>query len=517
MQTLLSADEMHRCDGVVATVLGLNGLTLMENAGRGVAQWIQQRFGPLAGTTIAVFCGKGNNGGDGLVAARHLANSGALVNVILLDRPTRGDAATNAAILRKTARLLPEVLSIHNATPSHFADLRPDLIVDAIVGTGFSGPVSKKYASIIDWINRQAVPRIAIDIPSGIHGTTGIGPIAVKADYTLTLAAMKHGLLCNDGRDKCGLIEVLDIGIPGKILSDVKPPVRLVTRIDVRSCLPMRASTVHKYSAGKVYILGGSKGYTGAAVLAAASALRVGAGAVVLGVPESVYSIVAKKLTEVIVEPLPSTSKGSVSAAALDTIIGRMAWADTILIGPGLSQEEETGSLVRTLITRATGRLVLDADALTSMAGESRSILKKTGATCVLTPHTGECSHLIGIAAKEIDAKRIEHARAAAKMLGSIMVLKGAPTVTATPEGDVFVNSTGNPGMATVGSGDVLSGIITGLWAQGMDPVQAGYGGVYLHGSSGDIAAGKFGQRSVVAGDLITFLPDALTAVEGGE
>ena len=516
MQTLVSTEEMQRCDNAAMKSYGIPSLLLMENAGVAVARWIQQKFSPLKGKTVAIFCGKGNNGGDGLVTARHLANVGARVYVLFVDRPTRGNALVNATILRKLAKTLPGYLTIHTGTTSVLSDLHPDIIVDAIFGTGFSGKVTKKYAVIIEWINRQTVPRVAIDIPSGIHGTTGVGATAVKADSTLTLGAMKYGLICNDGRDKSGSIEVLDIGIPERLLSNVKPAVRLIRHGDVKACMPGRASTVHKYSAGKVFILGGSRGYTGAPVLAATSALRVGAGAVVLGVPESIYPIVARKVTEVIVEPLPSTAQGSISQTAFDAIVRRMNWADTALLGPGLSQERETASLVRTLVSRFSGNLLLDADALTSFAGEV-NILRKTRATCVVTPHVGEFSRLTGGEAKEIEVNRIQYARAAAKKLGIVVVLKGAPTVTATPDGSVFVNSSGNPGMATVGTGDVLAGIIAGLWAQGTDAVRASYGGVYLHGLSGDRAAEKFGERSLVASDLITFLPDAIVTVEGGE
>ncbi|MEX2116810.1 MAG: NAD(P)H-hydrate dehydratase [Bacteroidota bacterium] len=516
MQTLLSAEEMQRCDSAAVKSFGIHSLLLMENAGLGVARWIQQRF-PLRGKTVAIFCGKGNNGGDGLVAARHLANAGARVKVVLLGHSDRGDAAINAAILRKVARAFPDNLSVHSGRSSVFPSLHPDIIVDAIFGTGFSGNVRKQYAAVIEWINRQSVPRIAIDIPSGIHGTTGVGATAVKADTTLTLGAMKYGLLCNNGRDSSGTIQVLDIGIPTELLSAVKPPVRLVGRSDVKSCMPVRSSTVHKYSAGKVFILGGSRGYTGAAVLAATSALRMGAGAVVLGVPESIYPIVARKVTEVIVEPLPSTAQGSVAGAAMDAIMRRMDWADTVVLGPGLSQEQETTSLVRTLVLRASGNVLLDADAITSIAKGGIDVLKKTKATYIVTPHVGEFSRMTGLEAKEIEAQRIQHARAAAKKFGIVVVLKGAPTVTATPEGSVFVNSSGNPGMATVGTGDVLSGMIAGLWAQGADAVRASYGGAFLHGLSGDLAAGKYGERSIVASDLIECLPEAIVAIEGDE
>lgn len=516
MQTLLSAEEMQRCDAVAAKSFGIPGLLLMENAGLGVARWIQQRFS-LKNKSIAVFCGKGNNGGDGFVAARHLANTGARVNVILLDHPTRGDGKVNAAILRKVARKFPSHVSIRSATPSVVSSLRPDIIVDAIFGTGFSGSVKKRYADIINWINELPVPRIAIDIPSGIHGTTGTGTVAVKADMTLTLGAMKYGLLCNAGRDRSGSVEVLDIGIPKGLISGIRPMTRLVERRDMAQCLPSRAATVHKYSVGKVFVVGGSRGYTGAPVLAATAALRSGAGAVVLGVPESIYSIVARKVTEVIVEPLPATREGSLAVSGIEAIRRRMEWADSTVLGPGISLNKETISLVEALLLQATGNTLIDADALTGLAKGGSSVFRKTKASCIITPHAGEFARITGLTTGEIELYRIQHARTVAKNLGVIVVLKGAPTVTAVPDGSVFVNSSGNPGMATVGMGDVLSGMIAGLWAQGGDAVRACYGGVYLHGLSGDTAARELGERSLVAGDVIEYLPNAMLSVEGGQ
>lgn len=518
MQTLLSAEEMMQCDGIAARSFGIPGLLLMENAGLGVARWIQQRFS-LENKTIVVFCGKGNNGGDGLVAARHLTNTPARIEVLLLDTPARGDAGVNAAILRKIARNAPDRISIRPVTPSVVSSLHPDIIIDAILGTGFSGSLGKKYASIVQWINGQSVPRISIDIPSGIHGTTGAGTVAVKADITLTLGAIKSGLICNAGRERSGTVEVLDIGIPKKVLSNVTPPTHLVELRDIAKCLPPRASTAHKYSVGKVFVLGGSRGYTGAPVLTAMSALRSGAGAVVLGVPESIYTVVARKVTEVIVEPLPATQEGSLAANGIEAIRKRLDWADVTVMGPGLSQNTETASLVESLFLQASGNVLVDADALTGLAKTRAgiSILRKTKATCIITPHTGEFAQITGMSAEEIELFRIQHARSIAKKLGVFVVLKGAPTVTADPDGSVYVNSTGNPGMATVGMGDVLSGLIAGLWAQGADVVRACYGGVYLHGLSGDAAARELGERSLVASDVIKYLPEAIVSAEKGQ
>lgn len=514
MQTLLSAEEMQQCDGFAAKSFGIPGLLLMENAGMGVARWIQQRFS-LQNKTIAVFCGKGNNGGDGLVTARHLANAGARVNVFLLGSPTRGDAGVNAVILRKVARKYPDRISIRSATPSFVSSLRPDIIVDAILGTGFSGEIRKQHAVIINWINKQPVPRISIDIPSGIHGTTGMGTVSVKADTTLTLGALKSGLVCNSGRDRSGSVEVLDIGIPQELVSGIRPMTRLIDLRDMNECLPRRASTVHKYSVGKVFVIGGSRGYTGAPVLAATAALRSGAGAVVLGVPESVYPIVARKVTEVIVEPLPATQGGSLAVAGMEAILRRMEWADSTVLGPGISQNAETISLIESLFLRSRGNVLVDADALTGLAKGGNSIFQKRKAPSVITPHAGEFARITGLSVGEIEMHRLHHARMAAKKYGVFVVLKGAPTVTAVPDGTVYVNSSGNPGMATVGMGDVLSGMIASLWAQGADVAHACYGGVYLHGLCGDLAARELGERSLVAGDLMEYLPDAIMSAEG--
>ena len=514
MRPVVSAEEMQVCDKSAIRSYGIPSLVLMENAGAGVARWVEERFGPVQGTSIGIFCGKGNNGGDGLVAARHLANSGARVSVYFFKGSQKGDAAGNAAILAKIRKSRPENITVTPASSPALSSFRPDLILDAIFGTGFSGSVKPEYARVIHWINEQPVPRIAIDIPSGVNGSTGeVGNIAVRATATLTLGALKRGLICNAGRDHAGEVTVLDIGIPRAVFEELRVPTCISEHNDIRTLLPGRPSTAHKYSVGKVFLLAGSRGYTGAAALAASAALRAGAGAVVLGTPDSVYKILARKLTEVIVEPLPSTIEGSLAASGLESILKRIAWADTAVIGPGLSRQEETSGLVRTILEKAKGRILLDADALNAV-GDRIGLLKTKNTTLVLTPHTGEFSGMTGIASKDIEAARIDHAREFAKKSNSVIVLKGAPTAIAHPDGRVILNPTGNPGMATLGSGDVLSGIIAALWAQGAGTFDACTAGVYVHGLSGDHAATKLGQRSIVARDLIEFLPEAFLTIE---
>lgn len=513
MQTVLSAEEMSACDRKAIASYGIPGILLMESAGAGIARWIADRYGPLAGKSVCILSGTGNNGGDGFVIARHLAGAGAKVRVYAWSAPRSKDAAAQFRILQRMSRTMPAVVELKVGPPRGLSSLQPDLVVDAIFGTGFKGPVRKPFRQAIAWINEQKAPRIAVDIPSGVNGSTGeADEHSVSATVTLTLAALKRGLLCNEGRDRCGEIHVIDIGMPRSVFDGI-PGASYVQSSDVSAILPRRPSTVHKYSAGKVFILAGSTGLTGAAALTARSALRAGAGAVVLGTPKAVYSILARTLAEVIVEPLPSTPDGTLALNGETAIRERMKWADVTVVGPGLSRHQETAELVTRLVREAKGNLLLDADALSIMASAGSS-LRKSPSSRILTPHTGEASRLFGIPAQEIDRNRVDVARDTARDFRSLVVLKGAPTVVGDADGTVTINSTGNPGMATVGSGDVLSGIIAGLWAQGMGRRDAAVAGVYLHGRSGDLAASALGQRSLLASDLIDHLSTAFLGLE---
>ena len=519
MQRVVSASEMRWCDETTIKKYGIPSLLLMENAGRGVAQVAGGRFGPLRGEHVLIFCGKGNNGGDGFVVARHLLNAGARITIVLLAsaRELKGDAKTNFDILKRLQKTNSELLSMMPFTKALLSKLpKARVIIDAIFGTGFSGAVRGTYLTAIEWINRQGVPVLAVDIPSGVDGTTGVViNTAVKATCTATFGLLKTGLLCNQGQDHVGDLDVIDISIPDVVRRSRTLKTYLVEAGDLRSQLPHRPSTAHKYSVGKVFILAGSKGFTGAAYLCATAALRAGTGAVILGTPESVYPILGRRLTETIVTPLPSTGEGSVAQAARRIIEEKLAWADVAVIGPGLSTNAETQDLLVSLLLEYEGRLVIDADALRAIARIGMKHLKRLKSSFVLTPHSGELARLIDIPAKEIEINRIAVAREAASMSRATIVLKGGPTAVGADDGSVFLNSTGNPGMATVGSGDVLAGIVASLWAQGMEGPVAAYCGVYLHGLAGDFARDAYGERSVVAQDLIDKLPAAIKGVEG--
>jgi hydroxyethylthiazole kinase-like uncharacterized protein yjeF len=455
--------------------------------------------------------------GDGFVIARLLSNSCAQVHVLLMASPSEitGDAKKNFEILQKCAKKSSHQITLQRYSKKLLSSFsKPDIIVDAMFGTGFTGSIRKPYTDIIEWMNNQGTQIVAVDIPSGVNGTTGVVEnCAVRATRTVTFGSVKSGLLCNQGRELVGSVSVTDIGIPNAVTDDKRLRTFLVEQLDVRRIIPKRSLYAHKYSVGKVLALAGSKGLTGAAALCSTAAMRVGAGAVVLGTPEPVYPILARKLTEVMTFPLPSTQDGTLSIEALNGIRERLSWADVLMIGPGLSRNPETQQLILKLLLEYRGKVLIDADGLNAVAANGISKLRSARAQFILTPHVGEFSRLTGLQSIEVERHRCEVARVLAKQISATVVLKGVPTVTASKDGNCFMNSTGNPGMATAGSGDVLSGIIAGLWAQGMSDSEAAYAGVYLHGVSGDLAAMKIGERGLLANDLIEYLPAAMQLI----
>jgi NAD(P)H-hydrate epimerase len=517
MELLATAEQMQGYDRSAIRGCLIPGLLLMENAGRAVVDELQRRQGPLAGKQAIVLCGKGNNGGDGFVIARHLASRGARTEAILLCSPLalEGDAAVNYRAVKKIAAARGSSLTVTRAaTPASFHPSHsPDIVVDALFGTGFCGDVRGVFAKAIDWVNSHGSFVVAVDIPSGVNGTTGIVESkAVHADLTVTMALAKVGHYTGAGREHSGEVVVADIGMPSFLLRPSRNQTFRIEKNDVAERLPVRPLTAHKYSVGKVFVLGGSRNFTGAPFMAALSALRSGPGAVILGVPESLHPMLVKKLTEVILIPLPETGRGTIAASAIDIILEKSSWADAVALGPGLSRDHETDELLLSILPRVDRPVVIDADALTALARKT-GLLKKRKAPTILTPHAGELARLIGQAADIIEARRVELARESARRLRCVLVLKGAPTVTAVPEGITYLNSTGNPGMATIGSGDVLTGVIAGLLAQGMNPTDAAWAGVWIHGRAGDIASKERGERGLLAMDILEAIPAALKEV----
>jgi ADP-dependent NAD(P)H-hydrate dehydratase / NAD(P)H-hydrate epimerase len=513
MKLLATAELMRRFDQSAIERFRIPGLLLMENAGRCCADELAHATGDPAGKRVVVVCGKGNNGGDGFVIARHLHNRGARVDVLLLASPRSltGDAATNFHMLRQLQRAAPKQLSIVRVSgkTSLQAYESAEIFVDAIFGTGFSGVPKGTERALIEWLNKRAGTVVAVDVPSGIAASSGeASGAAVRAHLTVTMGTAKIGHYVGAGRGCSGTVLVADIGIPREAMAPPVDATYLIEESDVSMLLPPRPFNAHKYTVGKVLVVAGSRSYTGAPVLAALAALKTGAGAVVLCVPESIHGFLVRKLTDVILQSCPETAGGTLGIAALPEIEKRIAWADVVILGPGLSRHEETDLLVRTLVASIPCPLVLDADGLNAISGAT-SILKRRKAPAILTPHTGELARLVGGESASHDRLRVEAARNSARTLGSIVVLKGAPTVTAE-KGRAVVNATGNPGMATIGSGDVLSGIIAGLLGQHLHCFDAAYAGVFIHGKAGDIAAQELGERSVLATDILSHIPDAL-------
>ncbi|MBI5217204.1 MAG: NAD(P)H-hydrate dehydratase [Ignavibacteriae bacterium] len=534
MERAVTSDEMRSFDGYAINRLNIPSLLLMENAGKGVVQKMNEQFGDLSVKLVYILCGKGNNGGDGFVVARHLLIHGSKVEVILTCKPNelKGDPLTNFNILKSLLSKSSESTESRKSRESHksrsgvvqFSSLKkmkmlqpPDIIVDALFGTGFKGELNGKYKSLVEWANELPAKRVSIDIPSGVNADNGVAEgVAFKADITVTMALKKIGLTLNQGRSYGGHLEVVDIGVPTDLPIVGKFQTYIIEQKDVQATLPVRSFNVHKHSVGKILVLAGSVGLTGAAAMVSESAMKVGAGAVVLGTPKSVYSILAKKLTEVMTEPLDSTDEGSLSQSSLPEIEKLLQWADMLVLGPGLSRNQETQQLIQHLVSTSTKPMLIDADGLNAIAENPSCLKKRKTKEVILTPHTGELSRIIKLSSEEIEKNRIEIARRVAKEFKVTLVLKGAPTVTATHEGKVFINSTGNPGMATAGSGDVLAGLIAGLWGQGMTSDEAAWCGVFLHGKAGDLAKVKYGEKSLLATDIKTFVPEAIRHVELG-
>ncbi len=506
---IVTGVQMRRIDTRAIDGMGIPSLTLMENAGTGIAQRIRETIidGDVRGKRIAVICGPGNNGGDGFVVARHLAGNGAAVSVYLIGPASAltGDGLANAKRAASSVLTTHEILSESDLPVLD----KCDLIVDAIYGTGFHGSVSGIAARIIEAINGSGVPVAAVDTPSGLNSETGaVSDPTTKATGTFALAASKRGQWLWPGRGFIGDLETIDIGIPPEAFAHEDIRLRLITDEFVRASLPVRPPDAYKGTFGKALIIGGSTGMSGAVVLAANACLRAGVGLVYAGVPQSLVDVVDGGSIETVVRPLPEVRGPRVLARrGLGEIVKLWESADAVAIGPGLSTHFETQDLVRRLIGRRKKPTVLDADGLNACAKEI-AVLKAGGdVPLVITPHAGEMARLLDQPLAEINADREAAARTAAARFGCIVVMKGAPTFVADQAGDVYLNPTGNSGMATGGVGDVLTGMIVSFLAQGAEPLTAAMCAVYLHGAAGDFAASDLSERALVASDLLTALP----------
>lgn len=513
---LIDARSTRSIDRTAVRRYGIKGLVLMENAGRGVAEAVKRELASSGGARkrALIIAGKGNNGGDGFVAARHLKNSGVDVTVVALARPDtlKGDALVNARAWVKMGGEVVVVRSLADLKKSASLFTHSSLIVDAIFGTGLTKPVEGYAAGVIDLVNSLGKMVVSVDIPSGVDSTTGaVLGTAVRAAVTVTMAAPKLGLYLYPGREHSGCIEVVDIGCPGELIEDPGIRWELVTAGYLKKILRPRGAASHKGSYGHLLVAAGSVGMTGAAYMAGMGALRAGAGLVTVGVPESLRAALDRKTVEVMTLGFPEGPDKTLGEASFGGLKEALKGKTALVIGPGFKPSEDALRLVEMVIKENNIPLVVDGGALSSLSGRA-PVLKRSKAPVVITPHPGEAARLLGVSPADVQADRIASAERLAKATGATVVLKGAGTVVASA-GRVFINPTGNPALSTAGTGDVLAGMIGGLLAQGYSALDSSVSGVYLHGLAADIISERGRGRGMVATDLLGAIPAAFDSV----
>ncbi len=515
---LVTVDQMKELERRAAEI-GLPNEVLMENAGFAIAQEVRDWLGSVAAQEILVLVGPGNNGGDGLVAARHLHNWGAMVHIYLCTQRTD----SNYTITQE--RGIPSTLASEDRglTDLNEALSSCDVVIDALFGTGRHRPLEGIYKEVLTLVGQakethHALKVVAVDLPSGLDADTGAtDPACVAADLTVTLGYSKLGLLCFPGRDLVGELVVLDIGIPPHLGEDIAT--ELITEGFVRSMLPQRPRSAHKGTFGRVLVCAGSIHYIGAAYLACQGAIRVGAGLVTLAVARSLQPILATKLTEVTYIPLPESEPGFIAGEASKVLHEWLNGYDVLLMGCGLSQHPQvvefiTNSLLE-MPPSLSPALVLDADALNTLA-QVPGWWQGLSQDAILTPHPGEMTRLTGLPVDEIQRDRLKAAREASDLWQKTVVLKGAHTIVTSPDGGAKVAPIANPGLASAGTGDVLSGAIAGLVAQGLSCLAASACGVYLHGEAGEMVRDELGDAGMLASDLLPALPRAIKRIKEG-
>ncbi len=515
---LLKAKEMAQIDRETIETVGIPGIVLMENASRGVAEVIYRH---VKGNSVLVVCGRGNNGGDGLAAARHLYNLGYEVEVVITAQPEslKGDAKKNYEILSKLP-IPVHVIDREERLIELYELLKEnEIVVDALFGTGLSKPLEGFYADVVDLINRSNRTVVSVDIPSGLSADTGkeIGKHVV-ADYTVTFAFPKIAHVFPPACESCGKVFVVDISIPEDVPFLIGPERYLLTADEVLFTFPPREIMAHKYTFGHVAVIGGSTGKTGAPSMAAEAVLRTGGGLSTVIVPSSLNAIFETKLTEVMSIPVKDDGKGYFGIEELDTVLETVEKGkfSAVVFGMGLGNNPDTYEFAREFIKQCNLPMVIDADGINALS-ESPEILKIKETPVVITPHVGEFSRLSGKTKEEILSAPYDTAAEFAEHFGVTVVLKSGRTVVATKSGKVYVNVIGNPGMATAGTGDVLAGVVGALLGMGIEEEDAAKFGVFLHSLAGDIAAKKLSQEALKACDLIENLPEAIKRVKEAE
>jgi NAD(P)H-hydrate epimerase len=513
---VLTPERMAKYDAYAIRTWGIPSAVLMENAGRNTYRLMKDRY--LAGRErLVVFCGKGNNGGDGFVVGRYALLDGFVVTIFLLGRTTdlKGDAALNMGLYRSLGGTVVECCEGSSDIVRGIGSA--DIIVDAIFGTGLSKPVQGIEKQAIEQINESGKPVIAVDIPSGIDGKTGqpLGP-AVRATHTFTYGYAKIGQILCPGAYHAGRLTVIDISIPSFIEKTVGTDGQVIDGNMLRGFLKRRLPWDHKGTFGHAVVIAGSPGKTGAAHMASLAALKIGAGLVTLLIPASLNPIMEVKLTEVMTLPVPDKGTGFFTLSAYDEIAGFVRDKDVIVMGPGLSQEPETSAVVRKLYEEMDKPFVIDADGINAFQGHD-DLLKAAGGKAIFTPHPGELSRLTGMTPKEINQDRVEAARRFVATTGATLILKGARTVVLGPLGELYINPTGNPALAKGGSGDILTGFVGGLLSQGYSMIESSLLGAYLHGYVADTWTARNTDVDLLAGDLLAGLGEAIRDVRDGK
>ena len=492
---------------------GIPSLDLMERAGLSVAEQARNMLSPCESKKIAVVAAKGNNGGDGFVAARYLVFWGAAVKVYLVGEveDLTHDSATNynSYIEQGGEVVRADVAMLDRELPD------AHLIIDAIFGVGFRGIAEGIFGEVIKSMNGSGVPILSVDIPSGVEADSGkVQGVAVDASCTVTFAWPKTGLYLYPGAGKVGELLVTNIGIPLDLLdSVVESDIHTIDKRQIARLLPRRPAYAHKGMCGRVLVVGGSEGLTGAAALCSRSALRSGAGVVTLGIPAGLNPIMEIKLTEVMTMPLPDLAGKCLGEGAVEKVVEAMRAYDVLALGPGSGTNPVTRQVVADILRLVDKPVVLDADGINCAAMEPGSLIGRNNPT-IITPHPGELGRLLKRKAEEVQASRLESAREATEEYGCITVLKGANTLVTDTSGIVYINPLALPGLATAGSGDVLTGCIAALYAQGLNPLEAALCGVYIHGNAAELAAHLVGPIGMVAGDVLSHIPLALAGLQ---
>lgn len=508
---ILNSAQMRDADRRAIEEIGIASIVLMENAGRQVVAAMEATFPDLGGRSVAVLCGRGNNGGDGFVVARTLAHRGIDVSVFLVGTTdqVRGDARRNLDVLGRLGLAVVEIADAAAWELQSPEIRRADLLVDALFGTGLRTPLAGLYETIVADINASDLPVVSVDLPSGLSADTAdpIGP-CIDATVTVTLSTPKLPLVLPPGESHCGDVVIADIGLPEAAIDAVEGPhLELLTREPMRALIEPRPTDSHKGDYGHVLVVAGALGTTGAAHLAAMGALKSGAGLVTVATPAVCQPLLAAMAPEYMTLGLAAGPDG-VSENTLDELLGHAA--DVLAVGPGLGTAAGTVEVVRGLLARAGKPLVLDADALNAFVAAPERLVGSDGRDVIITPHPGELARLMGITAADVQANRVELAQNFAETHQLYVVLKGHRTLVATPDGHVFVNTTGNPGMATGGMGDLLTGMIAAWLGQLLDAEAACRLAVYLHGMAGDLAEASEGEVALTPSDVVAHLGDAV-------